>query len=340
MPDYADIALGLLGGLGEGVKSYSQTMKANRALDAEMAAKGMKYDPSSNQYVVDAEAEAKKRKEKQLEQQLKAKLEGYDLTFKPDSMEIESYVPNKEYWQQKERIEQAKAANNPLTAINAAIKARELKQPSLTPGQEALDKEFAKQIVEWDQMGGFAGAEKNFARLTGALQKMSSGQVTTGKGRGLIPKSIRDAAMPELSAVQEDIESAVQNTMRATLGPGFTEKEGVAILNRAFNPNLSTEENVRRAQLVMNELRSIAQAKNEASKYFKKFGTLQGFSGPTDFYLPVERIDEVLEKDRAFQASGAESKGLLQPSVGAENEIKEWQGKRYERVGDEWVEVK
>lgn len=285
--DPYDFGAGLINAVSRGTGAYFDARDKREQLNAEMAAKGLIHQ--DGKWVRDPQEVARERRKARQA----TLLELYKMGRKPgpDSIDEEGFLTGEVPID--EEYLRAKAAMNPLGLLNAQIKQRELEKPSLTPGQEAMDKEFAKQIVEWEQMGGYAGAQKNLSRIGGAAGKLESGEVKTGGGRGLLPKFARDVVMPDLSAVQEDIESAAQNTMRATLGAQFTEKEGMQILARTFNPNLPPEENLRRAKLLMNELQSIAEAKNAAMEYFRQNGTLKGYQGPTSFSLPVERVDSL-----------------------------------------------
>lgn len=47
---------------------------------------------------------------------------------------------------------------------------------------------------------------------------------------------------------EENMQSAITDTLRPTLGAQFTEKEGERVMNLTFNPKLPTSENIRRAK--------------------------------------------------------------------------------------------
>lgn len=151
----------------------------------------------------------------------------------------------------------------------------------LTPGQKAIDTSFGKDATEYNTGGGKASTEKNLGRLSGAIKTLKAKPGLTGGLTTKLPwagdDKQQDWINPEMAGVRDDIRAAVQGSLRQLLGPQFTEKEGEAIFNRAFNPRLSTEENVRRAEVELAGLRSMAQDKDAAMAYFQQKGTLSGF---------------------------------------------------------------
>lgn len=162
---------------------------------------------------------------------------------------------------------------------------------TLTPGEEMADKTFGKDAAEYYYGGGKATVEKNLQRLEGAINKLrgnpdpKTGRPTgdthlTGgwstKVPGLGADAAQDVLNPEMASVRDDIRAAIQGTLRQVLGAQFTEKEGEAIFNRAFNPRLSAQENVRRATAELQSLRNMAADKDRSMQQFAASGTLKG----------------------------------------------------------------
>lgn len=167
----------------------------------------------------------------------------------------------------------------------------------LTKGQEALDRNFAKTYEEFSASGGYSGAIRNLESLEDAIQTLSQGKGLTGPTVGMFPKGVRDFTNPESAAVQERVEQVVQGSLRQTLGAQFTEKEGMLVIKRAYNPVLSEAENIKRIAAVQKELRGIAEAKAAAAQYFEENGSLVGYKGPS-----VESLrDQLVAKNRAFE---------------------------------------
>jgi len=163
------------------------------------------------------------------------------------------------------KLYQARAAANPLNA--------------LAPGQKASDTAFGKEYADYSAGGGAAGVAKNIGLLKGATNKLKENKGLSGGVSGYLGESAQDLFNPKGAAVRDDIRSAIQSTLKQTLGGQFTEREAQAMFSRAYNPRLSDEENARRATAIMGELEQIAAQKDAAAKYFEQSGTLKGFQG-------------------------------------------------------------
>lgn len=152
----------------------------------------------------------------------------------------------------------------------------------LTPGQKAADTSFAKDASEYFYGGGKSTVDKNLGRLGGAIDELQKNPNITGGITTRIPGLASDVAQdtlnPEMAKVRDDIRASIQGTLRQVLGPQFTEKEGEAIFNRAFNPRLSGAENARRAKAELDALKNMAAQKEQSMQQFMQSGTLSGFS--------------------------------------------------------------
>ena len=148
----------------------------------------------------------------------------------------------------------------------------------LTPGQEFIDKEFAKDYVPW--MGGqSADTASQIASLEEVLGKLESGVPLTGPVIGQVPDFVNAFLNPQATASREQVEQVVQRNLKAVLGAQFTEKEGEKLIKRAYNPTLSQEENAKRLRLLLGAMTNALQNKNEMTKYFQEKGTLAGYTG-------------------------------------------------------------
>ena len=147
----------------------------------------------------------------------------------------------------------------------------------LTVGQEAADRAFGKDYQEWSAQGGYSGVEKQLAQLEGAKELLKTRKDLVGPAISTLPDAIRKRSHPESVAVQQQVEQAVQNTLRATLGAQFTEKEGERIMRNSYDPALSEIENIKKLDNTINELRTRAEEKNAAASYFEENGTLTGY---------------------------------------------------------------
>lgn len=157
---------------------------------------------------------------------------------------------------------------------------RDRDKPSLTPAQEAVDKEFAKEYVKWNAAGGYADFEKQVQQLDDSLGALRSSDSITGWFVGNLPDTVNQIfGNEDAISTREAVEEVVQRNLRLVLGAQFTEKEGERLISRAYNPRLDESENIKRVERLMGQMRQAAQAKADASRYFEKNGTLAGWTG-------------------------------------------------------------
>ena len=229
-----------------------------------------------------------------------AKMQQADGTLTADRMKQMARDP--ELWAeiapqlvvaQKERLdresrERAAAATATATGLRQEQKISATKEEAIRKEQAApivaANREFAKQAFKF-KSGGSLGAVKNFERIEGAIKKLNEpGELSSRVVLGNLPFGLSDAALetftPETAAVRDEIRGAIQGTLRETLGAQFTEQEGKAIFNRAYNPIFSDKENARRAGLELKFLKGQVDVMKQAVQFFDKNKTLEGFEGP------------------------------------------------------------
>jgi hypothetical protein len=193
------------------------------------------------------------------------------------------------------------AKRPPGTNVNVSMGGK------LTPGQEAIDKDYAKQFNEWTSGGGFSDAQKQIQQLDSAANMLTTQSGLTGPAIGLLPEKSLPLLNPRAASVKESVEEVVQRNLRLILGAQFTEKEGERLISRAYNIALPQEENARRLKLLTEQVASAARAKQEAADYFSKNGTLRGWNGSlfgsfnqflSEYESRVNQKQESQEKDR------------------------------------------
>lgn len=149
-----------------------------------------------------------------------------------------------------------------------------------TKGQEALDKEFAKEYVAWNARGGFADVQKQLGQLEEVKNSLESGADNlTGPVVGNTPDIVSSLFNPKAISTRENVEEVVQRNLRLVLGAQFTEKEGERLIKRAYNPQLSEQENARRVGRLIDQIKAAAMARQSASEYFEQHQTLAGWKG-------------------------------------------------------------
>lgn len=160
---------------------------------------------------------------------------------------------------------------------------------SQSTAAKELDKRLAKEVAEFIG-GGNVVAATNIARLDDAVNMLRNERGLTGPFVGIGPIATRQFTNPRSAALQQQVQNAVQSSLKATLGAQFARIEGEQLLDRAFAPRLSQEENIRRVEVVADAARQAAQAKQALADHLLAGGTSQNFTGPS-----VEAIAADLE---------------------------------------------
>lgn len=168
--------------------------------------------------------------------------------------------------------------------------------PKLTKGQEAADREFGKEYAGWKATGGYADVEKQLQQLQRVSEELGKpGNDYTGPAAGLIPGKARAFTNPNAVNAQNLVEEVAQRNLRLVLGAQFTQVEGERLIARAYNPQLSPLENKKRVDALINQIRTAAQAKEEAAQYFEANGSLAGWKG---------KIPTLYDFESAIDAAG------------------------------------
>lgn len=192
-----------------------------------------------------------------------------------------------------------------LQIENLKTKGEQAKKTSITPGQKQVDAKFAQDYVDWNAAGGIAGSDKQLAQLSGAITELENDTSLTGAGKGLAGSlGIRSFTNPKAVEIKQQVENAINGSLRATLGSAFTEKEGQRIFNQSYDESLPPEANIRKIKATMANLKSMADAKDEASIYFEEHGTLAGFTPAS------QRDDKTLTPQEMAAAALIRKQGL------------------------------
>mgnify|MGYP003110120510 FL=1 len=151
-------------------------------------------------------------------------------------------------------------------------------------GFAALNTATAKTVNEWTISGGFAQVKENVDKLDDVINILKNNDDITGAVVGNMPAGLRVFLNPESVGVQDDINSIVFQSLRATLGAQFTENEGRKLVEASFNIRLSEEVNIKRLERLKEKLLNMAQAKQSAADYFiANDGNMEGYTGQTSF---------------------------------------------------------
>lgn len=149
-------------------------------------------------------------------------------------------------------------------------------------GEEAVDKAYAADHIKWEQQGRGNYAKMEF-ELEEALNALENEENITGKIVGSVLNTTGgELTYPRAKAVQDYVLTTVQKSLRETLGAQFTEIEGKMLMDRAYNPLLSQEENAKRVRRLLGEIKTAKQSKEAMARYWKENnGSLVGYTGPS-----------------------------------------------------------
>jgi len=182
-----------------------------------------------------------------------------------------------------------------LLEAQAKAAATKASTPQITPAQKAVDTAFGKEYAEFVVGGGFADAEKGIKQLSGVVGELTGKDPISGKEvskknltggfMAVTPQSSHKILFPEAADRAEQVQEIVQRNLRLVLGAQFTQKEGEALISRAYNPALDEKYNGERLSRLMEAMKKGLAAKKAAAEYYEKNGTLIGYKGATRITL-------------------------------------------------------
>lgn len=165
--------------------------------------------------------------------------------------------------------EEGKGFRAKLTADASAGRAQATRD---AVGEGELAKKVADAYSKYSAEGGRSGMQSALSKLKEASSLLKSGQVSTGGVTTKIPGFKNDDAQsmlnPKLVEVRTQAQAALNTVLRATLGPQFTEQEGVRVLNQVWDDRQSPAVNAKKVDEKVTELQN--NVKNAESE-FKRF---------------------------------------------------------------------
>jgi len=160
---------------------------------------------------------------------------------------------------------------------------------SMTPGRKKMDELAGTEVYGW-MSGGAADTAKQVNQLKNALGIVESDPSVTGRSlQGNLPDAMLAIFNPEMKEVRDQVAEVVQRNLKAVLGAQFTEKEGQALIARAFDSRLSKETQAQRLKNLVIQMEMSMAAKNQMSEYFRESGTLIGYDGETPSLADFEK---------------------------------------------------
>jgi hypothetical protein len=191
----------------------------------------------------------------------------------------------------------------------------ELVKKSLTPLETKVEEKSAQDLVDFTIGGGFSDVQKGLSQLEIAkqtLQTQPEGRITGKLVGAQDDTGLLKYTNPAAQDTKEQVQEIAQRNLRLILGPQFTAKEGEALINRVYNPALPQSVNVKRLDLLQEQMTSAAKTKQEAVDYYNANGTLKGFKGKL-YNSTSEFLNEYNTKIKSTEKTPAKA-ATQQPS--------------------------
>jgi hypothetical protein len=191
----------------------------------------------------------------------------------------------------------------------------ELVKKSLTPLETKVEEKSAQDLVDFTIGGGFSDVQKGLSQLEIAkqtLQTQPEGRITGKLVGAQDDTGLLKYTNPAAQDTKEQVQEIAQRNLRLILGPQFTAKEGEALINRVYNPALPQSVNVKRLDLLQEQMTSAAKTKQEAVDYYNTNGTLKGFKGKL-YNSTSEFLNEYNTKIKSTEKTPAKA-ATQQPS--------------------------
>jgi|TARA_R100000479_G_scaffold120600_1_gene61884 hypothetical protein len=156
----------------------------------------------------------------------------------------------------------------------------------LTSGEKKLDEAFANTLVKWEG-GEKQQAASNITNLENKLALISQGANVSGPEYAFIPEGLKPVLAPGSTGFKDEISDIVFQSLRATLGAQFTEREGQRLVAATFNQSLPEEYNIPRLQRLLAKTKAIYNDKQSKIDYYNESGTLKGYVGEASTFNDI-----------------------------------------------------
>ena len=154
-----------------------------------------------------------------------------------------------------------------------------------TPAQQVFDTDQLRVAREWDTGGRsiFDSKISKFDEILEALDEsntVSGAFVGTIMEAGWIPEFVKALTVKDAINTLDTVRSIVFESLRDTLGPQFTEREGDRLVAASYNAYLPEELNRVRMRRLRTELTKTADNKNRMMAHYNEHGTFVGYEEP------------------------------------------------------------
>lgn len=140
---------------------------------------------------------------------------------------------------------------------------------------------LATSAVEWETKDRVV-ASQNWSRLDTATKSLEKGLVKTGSFFEKMPfaEATRGRFRENVANLMDQVQGVVYQSLKATLGAQFTEKEAQRLVASYVNPQLDTATNATRLRMLTKGLKQVIDARDAVYDHYRTHRTMQGYDGP------------------------------------------------------------
>lgn len=189
------------------------------------------------------------------------------------------------------------------------------------PSQKAMDLAAGERLGKEDPSTR-ATRMINVQRLMNA-KEVYEAAIKNGSVKGVqlmkfLPDSIARTFNPEATYAQDQVQSAIQNSLKEILGGAFTQKEGESLMARSFNLLNTPKQNFELMRQALQIAETALRDRDAQAEYFNRNGTLAGFKPESnlvnaDGSANVAAFDEAISKLSSPESSSAKATGTEKP---------------------------
>lgn len=215
------------------------------------------------------------------------------------------------------RVKAVKIGNQPVELLEEPVVDLEAFYKR-NPMQKKIDDIVAESVGPMLSGGADRKLESNLKNLEYAKGILADSSMATGSFVSMLPDAVR-SRIPGLQkgiSARDAVRNVVQQTLRETLGAQFARIEGEMMMERAFDPRMPEAENIRRINLLADEVVNYAKAKSAAAEYLKQNGTMFGYAGAINFDALADSMKARL--DAAYGTTAATPGVSAPPSTAAQ----------------------
>jgi hypothetical protein len=147
----------------------------------------------------------------------------------------------------------------------------------LSAADIAFDKASAEKLSEF-YLTEYPQQLTNISKIDDVIDIMKN-QDVTGPVTGGMPFALRVLFNPDSVGIEDDIKSIIYQSLRATLGAQFTQREGENLVQASFNKYLDEEINIKRLERLRTETVNGLETKVSMYNHLKEKGTLKTWEG-------------------------------------------------------------